>query len=288
MRQVLLMAAALLAAAPAFAQPADPHAGHDMSTMGAPASDPPVAGPPPEALGGPAHAADTVFDGGEMRAAREVLRQSVGDVIAYKAIAERLEARIREGDEGYLWDVQAWVGGDIDKFWLESEGEGAFGSKAESIETRLLWSHAVAPFYDVRAGVRYDIRPEPDRGYLALGLQGLAPYMIEFDANLYLSEKADLSFRIEAESDLLLTQRLVLQPRIEAHLSAQDTPEHGVGAGLSDFEAGLRLRYEVVREFAPYVGVEYVRKIGRTADFARDEGEDVDELALLIGLRAWF
>lgn len=151
-----------------------------------------------------------------------------------------------------------------------------------------LWSHAITPWFDVQAGARYDFRPEPERGHLVLGLQGLAPYFFEIDAAAFLSDERDLTARIEAEYDQLITQRLILQPRVELDLAAQDVEEIGIGAGLSSVEAGLRLRYEIVPEFAPYFGVSYERAVGDTANFARDEGEEVDTWSVLIGLRAWF
>jgi copper resistance protein B len=102
------------------------------------------------------------------------------------------------------------------------------------------------------------------------------------------SEKGDLSARLEAEYDLLITQRLVLQPKAELAVAAQRVPELGVGSGLNDIELGLRLRYEFSREFAPYVGVHWERKVGETARLAREEGEQADSLWVVAGLRFWF
>ncbi|MEQ9641434.1 MAG: copper resistance protein B [Alphaproteobacteria bacterium] len=263
----------------------DPHAGH---RMGADPDAPPKAPPPADALSGPAHAADKVFDPATMRQAREQLRAEQGDMLAYKVMIDELETRIHHGRDGYGWDAQAWIGGDIDKLWIETEGEGAFDEKPEQVEVQVLWNRAISPWYDARAGIRYDFRPDPERGYLVLGLQGLVPYMFEVDAAAFVSEKGDVSARIEAEYDLLLTQRLILQPRAEVNVAVQDVREHGIGGGVSGAEVDLRLRYEFAREFAPYVGISYERKFGQTADFARDEGEDVDDVFFVIGVRAWF
>lgn len=264
---------------------ADAHAGHHM---GEAAAGPPVAPPPPGALSGPAHAADAVFGAELMAGAREELRAEHGDITVGKLLVDRLEARLRNGRDGYAWDAQGWYGGDVDKLWVKTEGEGAFGRAVEAAEAQALWSHAIGPFFDLQAGLRYDIRPRPDRAHLVFGVQGLAPYWFEVDAAAFLSDKGDLTARLETEYDQRITQALILQPRLEFDLSAQDVPELGIGSGLSTAELGLRLRYEFKPQFAPYVGVEYERAFGETADFRRAEGEDVGGWSLLVGLRAWF
>jgi len=200
---------------------------------------------------------------------------------------ERLEARIRKGEDLYLWDAQAWYGGDYDKLWFKSEGEGAFGGHIESAEVQALWSHAIGPFFDVQAGVRYDFEPD-SHAHAVLGVQGLAPYMFEIDAAAFLSDRGDLTASVEAEYDQRITQRLILQPQIEVAVSAQDIPERGIGAGLTSVEAGLRLRYEFAREFAPYVGIGYEAKLGGTADYARLSGEDPTRFLIFLGIRTWF
>jgi copper resistance protein B len=256
--------------------------------MGIGASSPPVAPPPAAALSGPAHAADAVFGAEQMAQAREELRVEHGDMRVGKLLVDRLEARIRDGRDGYAWDAQGWYGGDIDKLWVKTEGEGEFGGGVEAAEVQALWSHAIGPFFDLQAGLRYDIRPRPDRGYLVLGVQGLAPYWFEVDAAAFLSDKGDLTARVEAEYDQRITQKLILQPRVEFDLAAQDVPELGIGSGLSTAELGIRLRYEFKPQFAPYVGVEYERALGDTADFRRAGGEDVGGWSVLLGVRAWF
>ncbi|HEY4546742.1 MAG TPA: copper resistance protein B [Pedomonas sp.] len=264
----------------------DPHAGHRMP---APGNQPPVAPPPPEALTGPEHAADTVWNPQVMARVRQSeLIDMHGRFRGSMVMVDRLEYQARDGHDGYVWDANAWVGGDYDKLWLKTEGHGGFGEAVERAEVQALWSRAIGPWFDVQAGIRYDIRPKPDRAHAVLGVQGLAPYWFEVDAALFLSEKGDLTARLEAEHDMRLTNRLILQPRAEVELAAQDVPELGVGSGLSSIEAGLRLRYEFVQEFAPYVGVEYGRLLGDTRDFARAAGEDAGGWTVLIGLRTWF
>ena len=200
---------------------------------------------------------------------------------------ERFEAQSGEGEDLYLWDAQGWYGNDADKLWVKSEGEGVFGGGVESAQIQALWSHAIGPWFDLQSGVRYDFEPD-SRGHAVLGVQGLAPYMFELDAAAFLSDRGDLTARIEAEYDQRITQRLILQPRAELSFAAQDIPERRTGAGITTVETGLRLRYEFAREFALYIGVGYEAKIGDTADFARAAGEDTDKVSLLLGVRAWF
>jgi len=137
-------------------------------------------------------------------------------------------------------------------------------------------------------GVRHDIQPSPSRTFAVFGVEGLAPLWFEVDAASFVSTDGDVSFRLEAEYDLLLTQRLILQPRIETNLAIQDAHKWGVGEGMNDIDLGLRLRYEIRREFAPYIGVSWNRKIGETATLARDEGENLDAVSFVAGIRMWF
>lgn len=266
------------------AQDEDPHAGHDMGA----APRPPSAQPPPAALTGPEHAADAVYGSQPMAAAREDLRREHGALPAYRIFFDRIETRFTDGPDGYLVDGQAWFGGDIDKLWLKTEVEGEWKHGLEEAEVQALWSHAIDPWFDLQAGVRYDARSGPDRGHLVLGVQGLAPYWWEVEGAVFLSDEGEVTARGEAEYDLRITQKLILQPRIEFDLSAQDIPELGIGAGLSEASAGMRLRYEVTKLFAPYVGLEYHRAFGDTRRFRRLAGEDSGGLALLVGLRTWF
>ena len=269
---------------PAAPAEADPHAGHDMAS---PSGGPQPAPAPAEALAGPAHAADSVY-GADMARARAILRSEHGGMPAYLFMVERAETVVRRGRDGYALDAQAWFGGDIDKLWLKGEAEGAWGAKPEHAEVQALWSHAIDPWFDLQAGLRFDPQPGPNRTHLVLGVQGLAPHWWEVDGALFLSSKGELTARAEAEYDLRITQQLILQPRLEVNLSAQRIRELGIGAGLTDAAVGLRLRYQPTPLFAPYVGVEYERALGATARFRRAEGEDKDSLNLLAGVRFFF
>lgn len=253
-----------------------------------PAAQPPAVPPPSAAFSGPAHAADAVFGSATMRGSREQLRAEHGGLLTPMILADRFELRAGDGEEEYLWDLQGWYGGDIHKLWLKTEGEGTFGERVETVELQALYSRAVTPFFDLQAGVRHDLRPDPERSHLVLGLQGLLPYVFELDAAAFLSEKGDLTARLEGEYDLQLTQRLILQPRVELNAAAQSVPELGIGSGIGSVEAGLRLRYEIRRELAPYLGLAWEGKIGDTADFARAAGEERRSWSLVLGVRTWF
>lgn len=255
---------------------------------------PPVAPPPQEALSGPAHAADLVYSPGAMAEAREELRETHGGLKTWRFAIDRLETSFRDGRDGYAWDdVQFWYGGDINRLWIKSQGEGEFSGEIESAEVQALWSRAITPFFDLQAGLRYDFKPNPRRGYLVLGVQGLAPYWFEIDAAAFISNRGDVSGRVEIEYDQRITQQLILQPNIEVDFALQDVPELGIGSGLSTGEIGLRLRYEVFPEsfpaaVAPYVGVQYERSFGDTARFARAAGGETGGWSIVLGVRTWF
>jgi copper resistance protein B len=202
--------------------------------------------------------------------------------------AERLEARRVEGAHGYLLDLQGWVGTDAGKFWAKVEGAGEFEEAIEEVELQALYSRPVSPFFDLQLGVRQDVATGEPRTHAVMGLQGLAPYWFEVDAAAFVSHTGDVTARLEAEYELLLSQRLVLQPRAEVDLAFQDVEALGLGAGLSGVEVDLRLRYEVRREVAPYVGVSWRQSFGGTADLARGAGERVAGVALVAGLRLWY
>jgi copper resistance protein B len=321
----LLLAAAVscLAAVPACAQDHASHAGMAMPADQAPAIQPDAASgqadlPPPGskdshdrnampmqdgmAMGGTAlpagnapapkppteHYADRQFPAADMARARAEMMREQGGQTVYQVMFNLAEYQAREGRDGYRWDGEAFVGGDIHRLWLKSEGEGSLGNRLESGEVQALYSRAVGPYFNLQAGVRQDFGQGPDRTYATVGFEGLAPYMFEVESALFLSNKGDLLGRLEGYYDQRITQRLVLQPRVELNLAAQDVPENRLGAGLTDAELGLRLRYEITRQFAPYVGVSYEAKTGRTADFARARGENPTGTSFVFGIRAWF
>tara|TARA_R110002049_G_scaffold308839_1_gene514405 strand:- start:13300 stop:14037 length:738 start_codon:yes stop_codon:yes gene_type:complete len=206
----------------------------------------------------------------------------------WMVLADRLEARYSDEKDIYVWDVQGWYGGDYNRLWIKTEGEGEQGKSPESAELQALFSKRFLPFWDWQVGIRHDFEPSPDRTHAVIGLQGVVPYEFEWDSAIFVSEEGDVTARIETEYDLRVTQRLVLQPRLELNAAASDVPELGIGSGLNSSELGVRLRYELRREFAPYVGISWEKLYGDTADIARREGEDSSATFLVIGLRAWF
>ena len=278
--------------------PADPHAGHIMPAPEAPVADAhaghdmavlevPVGPPPPEAFQGPENAADLAWGRTAMESGRAVLFGEHGGMPAYKLLFDQAETRLRGGRDGYFLNAEGWYGGDIDKLWLKAELEGDYGTKPEKAELQALWSHAIDPWFDVQTGIRVDAQTD-GRGHLVLGVQGLAPYRIEVGAVAFLSDKGDFTARAEAEHDARVTRNLVLQPRIELDFAFQDILRERLGSGLTTAELGLRLRYEILPNFAPYVGVSYDRAFGGTRRLLRVEGEDVGGLSVVSGLRVWF
>ncbi|PIW28746.1 MAG: copper resistance protein B [Rhodospirillales bacterium CG15_BIG_FIL_POST_REV_8_21_14_020_66_15] len=210
------------------------------------------------------------------------------DAIYWHVQADQLEYRVGDGADVLAWDANAWIGNDDHRIAFKSEGENPVGKRLEEAELQVLYRRPVSEFFDVNAGIRHDLRPDPDRTYGVIGIQGLARQFVETDANLFVSETGDVSARFEAEVDWLLTQRLILQPMVEADVAFSEDRRIRSGAGINTIEAGLRLKYEIRREFAPYIGLHYERKFGTTANFARDEGDDVDALRFVAGVSFWF
>lgn len=209
------------------------------------------------------------------------------DPLLYKVMIDKVEWRSVDGPDFWMLDADAWLGYDLNKFWLKTEVEYVEG-ETEEAELQLLYSRAIAPFWDAQIGWRRDIRPEPERDFLALGFKGLAPYLFEVDAGIFLGESGQVGARLDAEYEYMFTQKLILSPEIELNLYSKDDEEVGIGSGLSDMELGLRLRYEIRREFAPYMGVNWAKKFGDTADFAKEEGEETSDVQFVLGFRAWF
>lgn len=237
----------------------------------------------------PGAQADAYFDRDAMARARAALKSEHGGGTNWFLLAERLEYQTNDGAPLLLFDGQGWWGTDRNKLWVKSEVERDFDAGVfEEAQLQALWSRPIARFFDVQAGVRHDFVAGADRTFGVLGVQGLAPYWFEIDAAIFVSGEGDVSARVEAEYDLLLTQRLILQPRAELNFAAQGVEEIGVGSGLSTAEAGLRLRYEIRRQFAPYIGVNWERAVGETADFARADAENVGAVSAVAGLRMWF
>ena len=231
--------------------------------------------------------ADKYFDKADMAKARAAVLKRNGGMAHSFFMADRLELQAGDEGEALVWDGMAWHGTDENKLWVKTEGEYSFeGSEFEEAEIQALWSKPVSTYFDVQAGLRQDLHTGGDT-YAVAGVQGLAPYWFEIDAATFLSTKGNFTARFEAEYELLFTQKLVLQPRAEFELSAQDIPSQGLGAGVTSVEAGLRLRYEIKPEFAPYIGVEWGGALGETRGIVRAGGGEPSHVAVLLGLRIW-
>jgi copper resistance protein B len=234
------------------------------------------------------HFADRDFPGAEMARSRDIMMKDSGGNNFGQVLLNLFEYQAHSGRDGYRWDGEGFYGGDINRLWLKSEGEGEFGRGIDSAEVQVLYSRAIDPYFNLQGGIRQDFGRGPDRTYATIGVEGLAPGMFEVEGALFLSTKGDLLGRVEGYYDQRITQRLILQPRAEVNFAAQDIPENDIGSGLVNIELGARLRYEFSRQFAPYIGVSYLRKAGDTARLSRLAGEDVHATSFVAGIRFWF
>lgn len=258
----------------------DPHAEHSTT---------PAPQPAQASIGDTqANAADLYFDPEVMARARQQLLHENGGMRTHAILLEQLEVGFDDDEETYAWHAQGWYGGDIHRFWWKTEGEGAFDDELEHAELQLLYSRAVTPYFDLQGGLRQSTRDGEEWTDLVLGLQGLAPYWFEVGVAAFISTDGDVTARAEAEYDLRLTQRLILQPSAELELAAQDIPTLDIAAGFTEAEIGVRLRYEITRRFAPYVGVTWASAIGETRDLRDAGGAETESTRAVLGLRTWF
>ncbi len=204
----------------------------------------------------------------------------------YFVLFDQLEWQATKDGSGINLDSKGWFGWDRDRLWFRAEGDSESGDVAAAA-AQLFYGRQISRWWDLVAGVRQDLRPGPARTFAAIGLQGLAPHWFEVEGTAYVGSSG-LHFRGEVEYELLLTNRLVLQPLLEDEIFGKSDPERRIGAGLSTTDAGVRLRYELRRELAPYVGVTWSNKFGGTADFAEAAGEDTNGARFVAGLRLWF
>src|SRR5215467_6526151 len=203
------------------------------------------------------------------------------------AIFDQLEGRWNGSNTEFRWEGQGWAGTDYDKLWVKSEGTLSKGAVDDG-QQQFLYSRAVTTYFDLQGGLRSDIDSRTTRNLAAFGIQGLAPYFFDLEVTGFVSGEGHLAGKLEASYDLLLTQRLILQPQIELNVYSKSDPARLIGAGFSDIDTGLRLRYEFSRKFAPYIGVVYQGKFGQTADFARRAGESTGDVRFAFGVRVWF
>jgi copper resistance protein B len=232
--------------------------------------------------------ADRQFDKADMDRARAAMMHEQGGQSLYQVMLNLAEIQVYQGQVGYRWDGQAWFGTDIDRFVLKSEGGGSFREGFDGAEVQGLYSHAIGPYFYLQAGARQDLSTPLHQTYGAIAIEGLAPYWFEVSGALFVSTRGNVLARLEGYYDQNITQRLILQPRVELNFAAQNAPEDGIGVGLSNAELGLRLRYEITREFAPYIGISYDTKVGQTAAYATQAGRASSILSFVAGARVWF
>ncbi|KUF21067.1 copper resistance protein B [Xanthomonas phaseoli] len=207
--------------------------------------------------------------------------------INHYVLLDRLEASNTDRGNGQAWESRAWIGGDIDRLWLRSEGERHDG-RTESGSLEAFYGHAMSPWWDLLVGARQDIGAGAHRSWAAFGVQGLAPYKFETEATLYVGTGSRAALRLEGEYEVLLTNRLILQPRVEADIALTDDNRRGIGSGLEEVELGLRLRYEITRRFAPYIGWVHSRSFGDSAQRAAMDAAPARDSRFVAGVRVWF
>ena len=270
LRSLLCAAGALiLLAPPAAAQ----HADHgDPLPPASPSTAPPDAGAASTLAVGTADFGHPVMD----------------NMIFVHGVLDQFEGRTDGGTPDFRWSGEGWIGTDYDKFWVKTEGFRRKDGTIDDGQNAFLYAHSISTFFDLQAGLRSDIDSRPNRNWAALGVEGLAPLFFNVEAMGFVRDSGHLAARFEGSYDLLLTNRLILQPQIEINLYSKSDPARLIGAGLSEIDSGLRLRYEIDRKFAPYIGVAYEGKYGQTASFARRAGENTSGVRFTFGIRSWF
>lgn len=292
---------------PAKDQPSMDHSGMSHSQMTMPPAAQAASGAKPQqamthAAGGstgsmqmgpmqggkaPADARDPNAYGEGTRHANFPGNEMMDDMPSGRVLIDSAELSRGDGEHGQNLDAEAWYGGDYNKVWLKAQGERT-GGRLESLRTEALWDRAFAPFWSTQLGVRHDTGGGESRNWLAAGVRGLAPYWFDVEATAYARPGGEFAARFDARYEVLFTQRLILEPQLEGNLYSHADTALGTGTGLSNIEFGLRLRYEIRRQFAPYIGVTWNRRVGSTADLARARGEDATTFRAVAGLRVWY
>ena len=206
--------------------------------------------------------------------------------VFYHLLFNQLEGRFGR-DSSFRWEGEGWAGTDMNRVVLKTEGTVTKGVMEEG-DQELLYARPISTYFNAQGGLRYDLDSAPGRGWAAFGVEGLAPLFFHVSATGYVSDRGHLAGKLEGDYDLLLTQTLILQPQLEMNFYSKDDPARMIGAGLSDLDTGLRLRYEITRKFAPYIGVAYENRFGDSARFTRLAGEHASDLRFSTGVRIWF
>ena len=292
---------------------------HDMSNMPGMAKPDTPAAPPPDTMSGMAHNSKSAAGHDDManmgsrssmqmgpmqggRPPRDARSANYSDGVGYgpmtgmdmadnapfgRLLIDQLEQFHGRNANGQTWEAEGWYGKDSDKLWLRTEGERN-RSTLETADVEAFWNHNISTYWGTQVGARQDFGVGPDRTWGAFGLQGLAPYWFEVEATAYVGTEGRTAARLRGEYDLLFTQRLILQPEAEINAYGKSDPQRRIGSGLSDIEIGLRLRYEIRRELAPYIGINWVNQFGPTANYARMDGQPAIDLRIVAGVRAWY
>lgn len=220
-------------------------------------------------------------------AAMHVEHAMLDDPLNKLVLLDRFETQRANGGSLQRWDLETWVGKSLTKVWIRTEGERLSGD-TQRAELEVLWGKSFARWWELVAGARSDFEPGPTQSWAAVGVRGTAPYRIDLEATAYFGDGGRAALRVKSHYELLVTNKLILQPLAELNWYAQRDAARGIDAGLADAEIGLRLRYELKREVAPYVGLVAQRKLGGTADLARAAGHDADDTRLVAGIRLRF
>lgn len=212
-----------------------------------------------------------------------------GNQIFGHVLYNQLEGRTNGPDSEFRWDGEGWIGTDMNKLWFKSEGFVEHGKMTDG-DQEVLYDRPIPylRYFDVQAGVRYDLDSDPGRTWGAIGIEGLAPYFFEFAPTFYFSNRGFLAGRVEGSYDILITNHLIAQPQFELNFYSKSNPSRGIGSGLSELDTGLRLRYEMTRKFAPYIGLAYNGKFEETAHFTRAEGGIANDVRFVFGIRVWY
>lgn len=236
-----------------------------------------------------AEAMADVSDTTEIEAIGQVLKHHHGGSTVLSLNAERFEYQTNEGAPVFAWFAQGSWGSDLHKLVAKTEGEYDDEAHAlEELEIQLLYSRAIAAFWDLQTGIRHDFYPKPGRSFVTFGLEGIAPYWLETDIASFLSDQGDVYMRLEIERDLLLSPRLILQPRVELNTAFSNDHAVGIASGLNTMDAALRLHYDLSTQFKPYLGINFYQSFGGTADLQRQEDEDTEQLSFVAGIKFWF
>jgi copper resistance protein B len=211
------------------------------------------------------------------------------NTIFYHVLFDQLEGRTNGPDNEFRWDGEGWIGTDMNKLWFKSEGFVEHGRMTDG-DQEALYDRPIPylRYFDLQAGVRYDLDSDPGRTWGAIGIEGLAPYFFEFAPTFYFSNRGFFAGRVEGSYDILITNRLIAQPQFELNFYSKSNRGRGIGSGLSELDTGLRIRYEISRKFAPYIGFAYTGAFGETATFVREEGGIVNDPRFVFGARVWY